>query len=77
MPVSYTHLIVGMANVKDITSIENKEKRARAEKICITAAIDFIKNREAKKCGKCFLNTLKEMCIRDSLCVSQWPESQT
>ena len=52
--------IVGMANVKDITSIENKEKRARAEKICITAAIDFIKNREAKKCGKCFLNTLKD-----------------
>ena len=52
--------IVGMANVKDITSSENKEKRARAEKICITAAIDFIKNREAKKCGKCFLNTLKD-----------------
>ena len=52
--------IVGMANVKDITSIEDKEKRARAEKICIIAAIDFIKNREAKKCGKCFLNTLKD-----------------
>ena len=46
--------IVGMANVKDITSIENKEKRARAEKICITAAIDFIKNREAKKMRKVF-----------------------
>lgn len=52
--------IVGMANVKDITSIEDKEKRARAEKICITAAIDFIKNRDTKKCGRCFLNTLKD-----------------
>lgn len=52
--------IVGMANVKDITSIEDKEKRARAEKICITAAIDFIKNRDTKKYGRCFLNTLKD-----------------
>ena len=52
--------IVGMANVKDITSIKDEAKRARAEKICIMAAIDFIKNRETKKCGKCFLNTLKD-----------------
>lgn len=52
--------IVGMANVKDITSIEDEAKRARAEKICITAAVDFIKNRGDKKCGKCFLGTLKD-----------------
>ena len=39
--------IVGMANVKDITTIADEAKRARAEKICITAAIDFIKNRNA------------------------------
>ncbi len=51
---------VGMANVKDLTTIVDEAKRARAEKICITAAIDFIKNRDAKKCGKCFLNTLKD-----------------
>lgn len=51
--------IVGMANVKDITTIADEAKRARAEKICITAAVDYIKNREDKKCGKCFLNTLK------------------
>ena len=42
---------VGMANVKDITTIADEAKRARAEKICITAAIDFIKNRADKKCG--------------------------
>ena len=52
--------IVGMANVKDITTIADEAKRARAEKICITAAIDFIKNRNDKKCGKCFLRTLKD-----------------
>ena len=51
---------VGMANVKDITTIADEAKRARAEKICITAAIDFIKNRADKKCGKCFLRTLKD-----------------
>lgn len=51
--------IVGMANVKDITTIADEKARARAEKICMTAAIDFIKNREDKHCGKCFLNTLK------------------
>lgn len=51
---------VGMANVKDITSIADEAKRARAEKICITAAIDFIRNRADKKCGKCFLRTLKD-----------------
>ena len=52
--------IVGMANVKDITTIADQDKRARAEKICITAGIDFIKNRDAKKCGKCFLAVLKD-----------------
>lgn len=52
--------IVGMANVKDITSIKDEVKRARAEKICITAAIEYIKDRENKKCGKCFLKVLKD-----------------
>ena len=52
--------IVGMANVKDITTIPDEAKRARAERICMTAAIDFIKNRDDKHCGNCFLNTLKD-----------------
>ncbi len=52
--------IVGMANVKDITTIEDEAKRVRAEKICITAAIRFIKERDEKKCGGCFLRVLKE-----------------
>ena len=37
---------VGMANVKDITSISDEAKRARAEKIIITLAKDYIMNRE-------------------------------
>ena len=52
--------VVGMANVKDLTTIADAEKRARAEKICITAAINYIKNRDQKKCGRCFLGTLKD-----------------
>lgn len=51
---------VGMANVKDLTTIADEEKRARAERICITAAIDYIMNRHEKHCGNCFLNTLKD-----------------
>ena len=51
---------VGMANVRDLTTIEDQDKRARAEKICITAAIDFIMNRDDKHCGNCFLKTLKK-----------------
>lgn len=52
--------IVGMANVKDITTIEDEKARAHAEKICITAAISYIMDRSEKKCGNCFLNTLKD-----------------
>ncbi|MBR1780554.1 MAG: S-methyl-5-thioribose kinase [Oscillospiraceae bacterium] len=51
---------VGMANVKDITTIPDEKARVRAERICITAAIDYIKNRDDKHCGNCFLNTLKD-----------------
>lgn len=52
--------IVGLAHVKDITSIEDEAGRLRAERICITAAKDYIKNRENYKNGIDFINTLKE-----------------
>ncbi len=51
--------IVGLANVKDITTISHEEKRARAEKICILAGKDFIMNREHYKTGKDFVGALK------------------
>lgn len=42
---------VGMANVKDITTIPDEAKRVRAERIIITLAKDYIKNRNSFKCG--------------------------
>ena len=51
---------VGMANVKVLTTIADETKRTRAERICITAAIDYIMNRFDKHCGNCFLKTLKD-----------------
>ena len=52
--------IVGMANVKDITCIEDEAKRARAEKICITAAKGFIKKRGGFRRGADFLAEFKK-----------------
>ncbi|EPR09333.1 S-methyl-5-thioribose kinase [Ruminiclostridium papyrosolvens] len=53
--------IVGMAHVKDITSIENESARLRAERICITVAKRYIKNRKSYIFGEQFVNTLKEV----------------
>lgn len=39
--------IVGMAKVKDITSIENSDRRVRAEKMCLALAKSCIMNRSA------------------------------
>ena len=52
---------VGLANVKDITSIQDIEKRAKAEKICILLGKDCIMNRESFKCGKDFINALNKV----------------
>ena len=38
---------VGMANVKDITTIPDQDKRARAEKIIITLAKDYIMKKDS------------------------------
>lgn len=51
---------VGMANVIDLTSIEDEEKRARAEKTVITLGKDFILNRDSFKTGADFVNSIKE-----------------
>lgn len=53
--------IVGLAHVKDITSIEDEKARLKAERICLTAAKKYIKNREQYHTGEDFLNTLKEV----------------
>lgn len=52
--------MVGMANVKDITTIADEEKRARAEKIIITLAKDYIMNRETSfKSGADYRNAIE------------------
>ncbi|GBF11869.1 S-methyl-5-thioribose kinase [Tepidibacillus infernus] len=56
--------IVGLAHVKDITSISDKNARLRAERICLTAAKDYIKKRESFKTGEDFLATLREAVNR-------------
>jgi 5-methylthioribose kinase len=52
---------VGMANVKDLTTISDEKKRIRAERICILAGKHYIKERANMKCGADFLKVLKYM----------------
>ncbi len=50
---------VGLAHVKDLTSITDAAARVRAERICLTAAKDYIKQRESYRTGADFLAGLK------------------
>ena len=56
--------IIGLAHVKDITSIADEKARLRAERICLTAAKDYIKRRDGFKYGRDFLETFKEVAGR-------------
>jgi 5-methylthioribose kinase len=50
---------VGMAQVKDITTIANREMRVKAERANILCAKDFILNRAAFKRGQDFIDALQ------------------
>lgn len=50
--------IVGLAHVKDITSIADKDARVRAEKICLIIGKSFILGREKMETGENFLQIL-------------------
>jgi len=50
---------VGMAQVKDVTTIADPEKRAYAERVNILCAKDFIMNRNSYKTGADFVAALK------------------
>ena len=52
--------IVGIAHVKDITSIQDEEQRTKAERLCMLASKSFIMNREELKTGKDFLEVIKQ-----------------
>ena len=51
---------VGMANNKDVTSIADVEKRARAEKILITLGKNYIMNRNSFTSGACYRKAIEE-----------------
>ena len=51
---------VGLAQVKDVTTIKDKQTRARIEKINIICAKRLIMDRTSIKTGNNFINTLKE-----------------
>lgn len=55
---------VGMANVKDLTTIENADARARAERICILTAKRYIMNRQNMLAGADFLRVLHDAAER-------------
>ncbi|KON89863.1 5-methylthioribose kinase [Sporosarcina globispora] len=50
--------IIGLASVKDVTSIEEYSSRAAAEKICLSAGKMFIMDRESFKSGADFVRVL-------------------
>lgn len=52
--------IIGMAKVKDITTIEDQDKRARAERILMETARNLIVERSSYKTGSDFINTVKK-----------------
>lgn len=58
--LSLCRRIIGLAHVKDITSIENGNDRLNAERICLTAAKKYIKNRNNYYTGKDFIETIIE-----------------
>jgi 5-methylthioribose kinase len=53
--------VIGMAKVKDITSIANEENRTKAERYCLSIGKKFILNRESFLCGADFKNLVNEM----------------
>lgn len=52
--------IAGLAKVKDLSTISDEQQRVRAERICLTAAKQFILNPASYKTGEQFLLVLKD-----------------
>lgn len=69
--------IVGMAKVKDITSIEEETKRARAEKICLTFAKELIKKRDSFKNGAVYMKAIRKAVEAFDAKDSVLPEKKT
>lgn len=52
--------IAGLAKVKDLSTISDEQQRVKAERICLTAAKQFILNSPNYKTGEEFLQVLKD-----------------
>ena len=52
--------VCGMANNKDVTSIQDEAKRARAERIIVTLAKNYIMNRESFTSGAAYRKAIEE-----------------
>ena len=55
--------IAGLAKVKDLTTIEDEQLRARAERICLTAAKQFVLSASNFKTGEEFLRVLRDSAL--------------
>ncbi len=55
-----TRRIAGLAKVKDLTTIADEKQRVTADRICLTAAKQFILNAADYKTGEQFLQVLKD-----------------
>lgn len=58
--------IVGLANVKDITSIPDENKRARAERIVLHLAKDYVMNRNSFKSGSDYIHAIERAIAQES-----------
>lgn len=55
--------IAGLAKVKDLTTISDEQQRVKAERLCLTAAKQFILNSANYKTGDDFLRVLKDSAL--------------
>jgi 5-methylthioribose kinase len=55
--------IAGLAKVKDLTTIADEQQRVKAERICLTAAKQYILNASAYKTGEEFLRVIKDAAL--------------
>lgn len=58
--------MVGLATVKDITSIPDEQKRARAERIVIRLAKDYLMNRTTFRSGSDYINAIQRAIAQES-----------
>ena len=59
--------IAGLAKVKDLTTIADEKQRVTAERICLSAAKQFILNSADYKTGEQFLQGLKDAASRHNM----------